>query len=385
MSGVVEVSKRLVRFPTVSSESNLDLISYVQDVLEGFGADSRLFPDEDGGKANLWVTLGPADKPGVVLSGHTDVVPVTGQNWSRDPFQPWTRQGRLYGRGSADMKGFIACILVALESIDLDRLRRPLHMALSYDEEVGCAGVRSLVDYLAALEIKPALCVVGEPTSMVVVTAHKGIRLLETRVNGLAGHSSAPEKGVNAIVTAANLIAAIDAMAAEARARDQQDDRFEPPWTTFNIGRISGGSAVNIIAGEAVFEWEFRPVPGYDGDRAIARIQEFAEEMILPALRRTAPGAAIEFHQTASAPALDGTANQDAASFVLALLKSNQTGTVSFATEAGHFQTTAGIPTVVCGPGSIEQAHKADEFIEIDQLNQGVKFVADILTSLMED
>lgn len=365
-AGSLELIERLIAFPTVSCRSNLDLVAWVEELLASHGIASRRFGNREGSKANLLATVGPADRPGILLSGHSDVVPVEGQAWSSDPFSARQADGRIYGRGACDMKGFIGLVLALLPRLAAARLAMPVHIALSYDEEVGCAGVRGLVEHLAELPVKPRLALVGEPTEMRIVTAHKGIRVVRTEIRGRAAHSSLPSEGASATVAAARLVAFIDALGEELA--EAQDHRFTPPFTTFNIGRLEGGSAVNIIAEHASVAWEYRPLPGIDADAVLARVREHAEQAILPRLRATAPEARIDFLLEAAAPALDGEGSEEGEAFLRRLLGANAAHAVSFATEAGLFRNIAGIPAIVCGPGSIEQAHKPDEFVSLDQL-----------------
>ena len=365
---VLELAERLVAMPTVSRDSNLELVGFVVEYLESHGVQCRLFENEEGTKANLLATIGPEDVPGIILSGHTDVVPVDGQDWSKDPFKPWIADDRLYGRGSADMKSFIAAVLARVPEMQARGLDQPVHIALSYDEELGCAGVLPMVRHVAGMKIRPRLCIVGEPTEMRVINAHKGIRSYRTIITGMAGHSSAPHLGANAIFAAADLISFIAKLAQEARNESVSDHRFFPPFTTFNVGEIRGGSAINIIPSAAEFSWEFRPIPGFDSDEVTARFTDYAMKDVLPRLRETAAEADIEIIEMSNAPALLAEEGSDAETFVMKLARQNQTETASYATEAGQFQHEAEIPTVVCGPGNIEQAHKADEFIALSEI-----------------
>ena len=371
----LELAERLVAMPTVSRDSNLHLVSFVEDYLEGHGVSCRLFENEEGTKANLLAVLGPEDVPGIILSGHTDVVPVDGQDWSQDPFKPWIANDRLYGRGAADMKSFIAAVLARVPEMQSRGLTQPVYIALSYDEELGCRGVLPMVRHLAGMKTRPRLCIVGEPTEMRVINAHKGIRSYRVRITGLAGHSSAPHLGANAIFAAAELIGFLGRLAGETRDNGPGDHRFFPPYTTFNVGEISGGSATNIIPDAAEFTWEFRPVPGFDSDGITARFADHAVNVVLPRLREATDQADIEIIEMSNAPALLAEDASDAETFVMKLARQNQTGTVSYATEAGQFQQEAEIPAIVCGPGNIEQAHKADEWIALDQIKACDEFM----------
>lgn len=364
----------LIRFPTVSAHSNRDLIAYVVERLAAHDIPVRLFENADGTKANLLATIGPADVPGIVLSGHSDVVPTEGQAWSHDPFSPWRADGRLHGRGACDMKGFLGLVLAAVPRLAARPLARPVHIAISYDEEVGCAGVGSLVAHLATLETKPLFVLIGEPTEMRIVTAHKGIRVIRTRITGRAAHSSMPEAGANALVAAAEIIGFLSTLAT--RLKGTCDDRFDPPCTTINIGRMRGGAAVNIIAETAEIEWEYRPLPGTDAEALLAEVEAFAKARVLPVLQQGAgEAAAITFESVATAPALDTRGGEDAEAFLRRVLGANRAHAVSFTTEAGLFQDVAGIPAIVCGPGSVRQAHKPDEYVSFAQLERAQSLI----------
>jgi acetylornithine deacetylase len=375
----VAILERLVGFDTVSANSNLALIDWVADYLDGLGIASTLTRSPDGGKANLFATVGPPERGGVILSGHTDVVPVAGQAWDTDPFRLVARDDRLYGRGAADMKGFIALALALVPEAVALPLQTPLHLALSYDEEVGCLGVPALIRALPQGLARPRLAIIGEPSEMRVANAHKGIQFLRTRVTGHEAHSSAPERGVNAIAAAAEIIAEIGRIAAERRAAAGPDSRFDPPYTSFNIGRIEGGSAVNIIARDCVFEWEFRAIPGDDDAALRERVDKFVEADLLPRLRAVHPDAAVETESAALVPPLVPDPASPAEALARGLTHANETTTIAFATEAGLFQM-AGIPAVICGPGSIDVAHQPNEHISRAQLAAGGEFLDRLLT-----
>ncbi|HXC89419.1 MAG TPA: acetylornithine deacetylase [Stellaceae bacterium] len=375
----VAILERLVGFDTVSANSNLALIDWVADYLDGLGIASTLTRSPDGGKANLFATVGPPERGGVILSGHTDVVPVAGQAWDTDPFRLVARDDRLYGRGAADMKGFIALALALVPEAVALPLQTPLHLALSYDEEVGCLGVPALIRALPQGLARPRLAIIGEPTEMRVANAHKGIQFLRTRVTGHEAHSSAPKHGVNAIAAAAEIIGEIGRIAAERRAAAGPDSRFDPPYTSFNIGRIEGGSAVNIIARDCVFEWEFRAIPGDDDAALRERVDKFVEADLLPRLRAVHPDAAVETESAALVPPLVPDPASPAEALARGLTHANETTTIAFATEAGLFQM-AGIPAVICGPGSIDVAHQPNEHISRAQLAAGGEFLDRLLT-----
>ncbi len=361
---------RLIAFDTTSRNSNLDLIGFVADYLEGWGVQSRLTHDAERSKANLFATLGPEAAGGVVLSGHTDVVPVDGQDWDTDPFIVAEKADRLYGRGTADMKSFVAVALASVPMFLERSLEKPIHLAFSFDEEVGCIGVHHLIRDIVEALPRPGLVIVGEPTEMRVANAEKGVQGFETVVTGREAHSSAPETGVNAIMAAARLVEFLERLGRELRERPPVGDdhlAFDPPYTTIGVGTIEGGTALNIIPRECRFRWEFRPLPGFDPGDVIDRFEAFARDEVLPAMRAVDPGADIETVTLAVVPALEPLADSPAETLALAITGANQTAALSFASEAGLFQD-AGIPAVVCGPGNIAQAHQPNEFIALDQI-----------------
>ncbi len=372
-----QMIERLIAFDTVSANSNLALIDFVEDYLAGHGVPARRTANAQGTKANLFATLGPEAAGGVVLSGHTDVVPVTGQSWDSDPFQVTEQDGRLYGRGTADMKGFLAAALAHVPAFLDAGLKRPIHLALSYDEEVGCLGVRSLIADVTANLPQPAMVIIGEPTSMRVINAHKGIYAFRTKITGKEAHGAQPHLGGSAIIAAGELINFLGGLAAERRAAAPADCPFEPPYMSFNVGMIEGGNALNIIPRHCSFVWEFRPLPGDEAEAVIARFTEFAEHKVLPKLREFAPEAAIETESLGTVPPLRPEDDGAAETLVRMLTGANRTGAVSFGTEGGLFQE-AGFSAVICGPGSIDQAHQPNEFIELSQ----IEACADLLGKL---
>ena len=369
---VIETVKRLIAFDTTSRNSNLELIAFAQNIFDAAGARCRLTFDADGAKANLFATVGPEENGGYVLSGHTDVVPVDGQDWSSDPFRPEIRDGRLYGRGAADMKGFVGALLALVPVIASDKLRHPLHFALSFDEEVGCVGVRSLLDDLDKNGIKPALAIIGEPTEMRVVGAHKAGAVAITTAKGREGHSSAPARGANAVMMAGEFIGVISEIGEELKA--VQDAHFDPPYTTLQANMIKGGTAVNVLAREAQIYWEYRALPDSDFASIVGRVTARAAEKILPRYRGGAPDADFETNMKASYPGLVRDLSSPAVELACAVAGENDVHAVSYGTEAGLFQA-AGIPAVVCGPGSIAQAHRADEYVALSQLESCEKFL----------
>jgi acetylornithine deacetylase len=374
----VEILDRLVGFPTVSQDSNLALIDFVRDYLARWNLPARLTFNAERTKANLFATIG-SGPGGVVLSGHTDVVPVAGQAWSSDPFAMTRRDGKLYGRGTADMKGFIATALALVPELAGRALPEPVHLALSFDEEVGCIGVHHLLADLAGAGIHPRLAVIGEPTSMRVVAAHKGICANHTTITGVPAHSSLPHRGVNAIAAAAEVIGFIqsEARAAEQRARPAED--FDPPHTTYNLGVINGGTAMNIIAEHAALAWEFRNVPWDDSAALLGNVQRFVAEDLRPRLKARDPRADAVTECRVEVPGLMADPDSPAVRTALRLTGQNQTRTVAFSTEAGLFQR-AGIAAVICGPGSIDDAHRADEFVAPDQLEACAQFLHRLTT-----
>lgn len=370
-----EMIDKLVSFDTTSHLSNLALIEFVEAYLASHGVASQRVTNEDGSKANLFATLGPANATGgVVLSGHTDVVPVEGQDWSSDPFRTVEREGKLFGRGTSDMKSFIAVALAFVPEFLKDGPQIPVHFALSYDEEVGCLGVRPMIDSIIRGMPRPQVVIVGEPSSMKVVNAHKSIQSYSTTVTGLEGHSSATDKGVNAVMYAAELIGFLSQVAEEMRQRGDVSGRFRPPYTTVNVGPIRGGTALNIIPKSCSFLWEYRALPDLDPDEIINRFNAYVESNILPRMRAVHPGAKVETRIRAQAPGLAPDEGSPAETLVLKLAQCNAAEAVSYGTEAGLFQL-ADIPTVVCGPGDIAQAHKPDEFVALAQIAECERFM----------
>jgi acetylornithine deacetylase len=357
--------ERLVAFDTTSAKSNLQLIDFVDAYLRDLGVPTRR--TGDGGKANLFATIGPEIAGGVVLSGHSDVVPVDGQAWSHDPFDAVERDGRLYGRGTADMKSFIAVALAMVPDFLAAPLARPLHLAISYDEEVGCLGVSKLIEDIKAALPLPRMVIIGEPTSMQIVNAHKSITALRTVITGKPAHSSQPQRGASAILAAGKLINHIGEMAAAKRGAAPAGSPFDPPYTTFNVGTVEGGAALNIIPQHCAFSWEFRALPEDDPRDILAEFERFAGEAVLPSLREFEPAAEIVTQVMADVVALVPESDGAAEALVRSLSRRNVTSVVSFGTEGGLFQQ-AGFSTVVFGPGSIDQAHQPDEFIDLQQV-----------------
>lgn len=368
-----EILANLVAFDTTSHKSNIPLIGFVAEYLERHGVESVLVPTADKEKASLFATIGPPGRPGIALSGHTDVVPVDGQAWSSPPFALTRRNGRLYGRGTADMKGFLACVLAMVPEFVRRNLETPIHIVFSYDEETGCTGVRPLIAELGQALPKPRAVIVGEPTLMGVVDAHKGPARWRADIKGRAAHTSMAPLGVNAISYAVRLIAEIEQLSAEIR-EGRADPRFDPPHTTLQVTAISGGTAANIVPLSCSFEFEMRALPGFDVSGFEAKLRGFIAAALIPEMRRVAPEAGIELVLTNAVAPFAAQADSEAVALALACAGRNATAGVSFATEAGFFQD-AGVPAVVCGPGSIAQAHTADEWIAESQLGECLAFL----------
>lgn len=362
-----DILERLVSFKTVSSDTNLDLIDYVRSFMVGVGADCQLYYDADRRKANLLATIGPPETAGVLLSGHTDVVPVKGQNWSGDPFILREQDGRLYARGAADMKGFLACSMAAVARASGRPFRTPLHLAFSYDEEVGCLGVRSLIDAMGGWAHQPRCCIIGEPTLLRTAIGHKGKTAMNVICHGHAAHSAIPTNGVNAIYLASTLVGQLQGLQHELEVNGLHDSSYEVPYTTLHVGTIHGGTALNIVPARCELEFEVRNLPADDPIRLIERLKADAA---LAVARSARPGcrAQVEFELLHEYPGLDTPAEAEVVGLVCSLTGQRDPIKVSFGTEGGLFSTRLGIPTVVCGPGSIEQAHKPDEFVSMDQL-----------------
>ncbi len=363
----IEIIDRLIAFPTVSRDPNLELIDWVRGRLAGSGIDCLLVGDATGTKANLYATVGPADRPGVLLSGHTDVVPVDGQRWTHPPFALTRQGGRLYGRGAADMKGFVACALAAAMRAARRPLRAPLHLALSYDEEVGCIGVRRLIEVLAEAPVRPAFCIVGEPTSMAVATGHKGKTALRATCVGREAHSALAPLAVNAVHLGCDLVSAIRARQAEIADEGERDGDYDVPYTTLHVGRLSGGTALNIVPNRCEVEFEIRNLAADDPDRLVEGLRADAAR-IAAAARERAAEADIRIEVENSYPGLGTAPDAAVVAFVKSLTGANATTKVAFGTEGGLLSERLGIPTVVCGPGSMAQGHRPDEYVAEEQM-----------------
>ncbi|PPR69047.1 MAG: Acetylornithine deacetylase [Alphaproteobacteria bacterium MarineAlpha3_Bin1] len=381
----LDLIKTLIAFDTTSRESNLELIAFIQEYLTGHGVESMLVHNEDGTKANLYATIGDQDKAGVMLSGHTDVVPVDGQAWDTDPFQVTEKDEKFYGRGTADMKSFIAIALAFVPEFLSRRLKTPIHLAFSYDEEVGCIGVRRLIDKLKEMPVKPAMCIVGEPTSMQVVTGHKGKRSFIANVRGLGSHSALAPLGVNAVEYAAELITYMKNMARRIEAEGPFDELYEITHTTVHTGVISGGVQLNIVPNACRVEFEFRYLANHDPDALEAEIREYAKDTLEPKMHAVSAETGIDIECYNDMPGLEMDPGEDVVAFVKALAGRNDHAKVAFGTEAGLFHTRVQIPTVVCGPGDIAVAHKPNEFIPLDQIAKGEDFMRRLLEEVSAD
>jgi acetylornithine deacetylase len=358
----------LIALPTVSADPNLELVAYVADRLSRCGASVSIFRDETGHKANLFATIGPEVDGGVVLSGHTDVVPADPSEWAGDPFAMRLDGDRLYGRGACDMKGFIAAALAMAPQFARGARRRPIHFAFTYDEEVGCLGGRELVRSLGELPYRPAMAIVGEPTSMRVIEGHKGCYEYTTTFTGRDGHGSDPDQGVNAIEYAVRYISRLMDLGDALRRAPPPSSRFVPPWTTVQVGRIDGGAARNVIASHCAVDWEMRPVTKRDADHVKASLAAYCAQELLPAMRRVAPEADIATTVIGEVDGLEPMDDNSARDLVAALTGANSADLVAFGTEAGLFQDL-GLSVIVCGPGDIAQAHKPDEYVTVNQLD----------------
>ena len=382
----LEMIEKLVSFDTTSRDSNLGLIEWVRDWLQQQGVESSLVYNKEKNKANLFATIhGKAGKlttPGIVLSGHTDVVPVDGQAWDTDPFKATIKDGRLFARGACDMKGFIGTALAMTPRFVSAGLKAPIHFALSYDEEVGCVGVRGLIEQLTREKFKAAGVIVGEPTSMQVITAHKGKRSFRCTVHGKEAHSALTPQGVNAIEYAAQIITYIRHVADRMGQLEPRDNGFDVPFTTLQTGTIKGGTATNIVPAQCVFDWEFRYLPGANPDAIEREVRGYAESL-LPAMKRVSAEAGIEITQSSDAPGSYLADTHAVTQLAIALARNDKTAKVAYATEAGLFEK-AGLPSIICGPGSIEQAHKPNEYCDLAQIAQCEAFMDRFLVNMCQ-
>ena len=382
-ASTADMLARLVSFDTTSRNSNLELIGFVRAWFDELGVPYRVSLDETGQKANLHAVIGPQAAGGIALSGHVDTVPVDGQNWSSDPFtlRP-SDDGKLYARGAADMKGFVAACLAAVPDFQAMGLQRPLHLFISYDEEIGCQGAQRLIRDLSESGLRPALCLVGEPSGMKPILAHKGKLNVVVRVRGKPGHSSEPGRGVNAVQAAAEAIAWVAAEARRLAAEGPFDAGFDPPHTTIHVGTVSGGTILNIIPERAEFTMEWRNIPGDDPQAALARMQAHIAETIEPAMKAVDPACGFSYEIDLRMPGMALAADHELTALVRGLTGANATGKVSYGTEGGFYQE-AGIPTIICGPGHIAQAHQPDEWIARAQLDACDDFIRRLARQLL--
>ncbi len=376
-----ELLAKLVSFPTISSDSNLALINFIAQYLKTLGIESQLIHNEEKTKANLYAVVGPKDKPGIMLSGHTDVVPVAGQDWTADPFILRDQNDLLIGRGSADMKGFIACVLSMLGTIDQQKLITPIHLAFSYDEEIGCIGVRRLLDMLQDAPVKPKYCIVGEPTLMKPIIAHKGKTAVRVNCTGSECHSSLAPDGLNAIHLATDMIAAIRELQQQLINTGHHDHDYDISHTTLHVGVINGGTALNIVPNQCQFAFEIRNLPEDSPTNLIESLRKKADEITAPWLDKF-PAATINLDIYNTYPALNTPEESDIVKLITDLTGANRTGKIAFGTEGGLFTEQLQIQTIVMGPGSIEQAHKPDEYISKEELDRCDAFLLKLVDAL---
>jgi acetylornithine deacetylase len=379
----LSILSSLVRFDTVSRNSNLDLIDWVERYLTEHGVASRRFLDQTGKKASLFATIGPADRGGYVLSGHTDVVPVDNQLWSSNPFELRVENGKAYGRGTCDMKGFLACCLAAVPAFAAAPLRTPVHLAFSYDEEIGCVGVRPMLEWLAQEPHKPLGAVIGEPTCMEVVTGHKGKRSVRAVVRGAGAHSSLAPEAVNAVQYGARLVAHVAEIAERLKKTGKRDPLFDVVHSTAHVGVFKGGEALNIVPDHAEMVFEFRTIGADDPDALVAEIRNFTDHVLVPEMKAISPATGIDIDVYAGFPGLDTPEDAPVVTLAKAWGGRNDYAKVAYGTEAGLFTQMAGIPAVVMGPGSIAQAHKADEFITLAQIESCMTMLGRLKTSCL--
>jgi acetylornithine deacetylase len=375
----------LIAFPTLSRDPNRDLLSHVEAHLGRHGVASDILWNADRSKGNLWATIGPADIPGVILSGHSDVVPVDGQAWTSDPFALREADGRVYGRGACDMKGFVGIVLAAVPDLVRRDLKAPIHIAISYDEEFGCTGVVSLIDRIAGLAVKPALCIVGEPTSMQVVIGHKGGGMYRIAVTGRSAHSSLAPQAVNAVEYAAEMIAFIKGLSQECHRHGPHDHGYDVGNSTLSVTTITGGTALNIIPNSCEVGFDIRSLPEVDANALVERIRHHGETELLPRMRAMAPEAGIVVEPIVEFVALGTAPEHPAVTFVKRLVGRNDHAKVAYGTEAGLFSNRAGVPSVVCGPGSIEQAHKPDEYLALSEIDRCLVMIGKLAAELETD
>lgn len=375
-----DILARLIGFDTTSTTSNLELIDFIRNYLDGYSIKSWLVHNDDATCANLYATIGPDDIGGVMLSGHTDVVPTSGQNWHSDPYLLKSDDQLYYGRGSCDMKGFIACALAGVPQMATQTLKTPVHLAFSYDEEIGCVGVKKLISAMAGFEVKPRIGLIGEPTNMQMVIGHKGKAAFKVEVTGSSCHSAYINNGVNAVEYAAELVSFIGKMNSQVRQREMLDQGYSVPHSTFHVGNISGGTALNIVPKQCQFEFEIRNLPQDRLDLLIDEIKHYANEVLLTDMQSRFEQSDIQFSPISNYPGLCTDAKSNVIEYTRSINPVDEIGeNVSFGTEAGLFDQHLGINSVVCGPGSIDQAHKADEYVSRQQIQHCDKLIINLI------
>ena len=379
----IQILEKLISFNTVSSNSNLDIISYCEKILKDAGAKITLIKNKEETKANLFATIGPVDQAGIILSGHTDVVPVTNQKWNTNPFELTEIDNKLYGRGTADMKSFVACALHAASKASSMNLRTPLHFSFSYDEEIGCVGVRSLIEMLKNSSTNPLFCIVGEPTSMQVMSGHKGKVNASVLIKGKEAHSALTTKGLNSIYLATEFIQGIQNIQTNLINNSTHDNDFEVPYTTLQVGKIEGGVAVNIVPSSSSLLFEIRSLHSDDPNLILKDIKNLSEKIVKSHINKF-PDTEIEIKVTSQYPALNTMKNSDVISFLNGLTGNNSVEKVSFGTEGGLFSNELNIETAICGPGSMNQGHKPNEYIEKAQIDLCDQMLENLLDKLEE-
>ena len=377
----IQILEKLISFDTVSSNSNLEIISYCEKILKDAGAEITLIKNTEETKANLFATIGPVDQPGIILSGHTDVVPVTSQKWQTNPFKLTEIDNKLYGRGTADMKSFVACALYAASKASSMNLKTPLHFSFSYDEEIGCVGVRSLIEMLKNSPINPLFCIVGEPTSMQVMSGHKGKVNASVLIKGKEAHSALTTKGLNSIYLASEFIQGIQSIQTNLINNSTHDNDFEVPYTTLQVGKIEGGVAVNIVPSSSSLLFEIRSLHSDDPNLILNDIKILSEKIVKSHIDKF-PDTEIEIKVTNQYPALNTMKNSDVISFLNGLTGNNSVEKVSFGTEGGLFSNELNIQTAICGPGSMNQGHQPDEYIEKVQIDLCDQMLENLLNKL---
>ena len=364
----IEILKKLISFPSVSKNPNIDLIHYISDMISNKNCTPKIIKNHDGSKANLFAAIGPKDISGVMLSGHTDVVPIEGQEWTKPPFDCVYENGLYYGRGTADMKGFVACAVNAFIKAQESILKTPLYLALSYDEELGCLGVHSLIDMMKTSTYTPSMCIVGEPTSMAIATGHKGKTALRAECIGTEAHSALAPSATNAIHLACDLISELRKIQSEIEVHGHKDNDYDIPFTTLHVGKINGGIVLNIVPKQTSVDFEIRNL-ALDNPREILKEINVRINSVVKVAQKRSPAANINITSTNEYPGLNTDINSEIVAFVSSLTGANNTIKVAFGTEGGLFSSKLSIPTVVCGPGSMEQGHKPDEFVSAEQLS----------------